>query len=141
MVENITPRKHGLTLHETPVGFNHIGDLMMRGDVLMGGEESGGMSIKGHIPEGDGVLMGLLLLEVMAYHGGPLHEIIAELKEEYGPARYARDDVRLTQRIDKKEMVRQLEENAPQTSEQRNRENASTRWMVLNITWRMIAGC
>ncbi len=52
--------KYGLPLHETPVGFNYIGDLMMQGDVLIGGEESGGISIKGHIPEGDGVLMGLL---------------------------------------------------------------------------------
>ncbi|MGB1288838.1 MAG: phosphoglucomutase/phosphomannomutase family protein [Aggregatilineales bacterium] len=114
MVENIA-KKHGLKLHETPVGFNHIGDLMMKGDVLMGGEESGGMSIKGHIPEGDGVLMGLLLLEVMAYHGGTLSDIIAELQDEYGPARYARDDVRLKRRIDKKEMVKMLEDNAPQT--------------------------
>ena len=114
MVEKIA-KKHGMTLHETPVGFNHIGDLMMNGDVLMGGEESGGMSIKGHIPEGDGILMGLLLLEVMAYYGGTLHEIIEGLQQEYGPACYARNDVRLTQQIDKKLMVQKLADSAPQT--------------------------
>jgi phosphomannomutase len=57
MVDRIAPQ-YGLELIETPVGFNHIADLMIAGDVVMGGEESGGMSIQGHIPEGDGVLMG-----------------------------------------------------------------------------------
>ncbi len=57
---------YGLALHETPVGFNYIGDLMLADDVLIGGEESGGISIKGHIPEGDGVLMGLLMAEMVA---------------------------------------------------------------------------
>ncbi len=58
--------KYGLECLETPVGFNHISDLMITRDVLIGGEESGGISIKGHIPEGDGILMGLLLLEIIA---------------------------------------------------------------------------
>ncbi len=48
-------QKYGLTVHETPVGFNHIADHMLQEDVLIGGEESGGISFKGHIPEGDGV--------------------------------------------------------------------------------------
>ncbi len=60
---------YGLRVYETPVGFNHICDLMMKNDVLIGGEESGGISIKGHVPEGDGILMGLLLLEIMADFG------------------------------------------------------------------------
>lgn len=64
MVDRIAAQ-YGLELIETPVGFNHIADLMIAGGVVMGGEESGGMSIQGHIPEGDGVLLGLLLLEVM----------------------------------------------------------------------------
>ena len=65
MIDRIAA-EYGLPVIETPVGFNHIADLMLEQDVVMGGEESGGMSIHGHIPEGDGVLMGLLLLEVMA---------------------------------------------------------------------------
>lgn len=104
---------HGLPLIETPVGFNHIADLMLQGDVLMGGEESGGMSIKGHIPEGDGVLLGLLLLEVMAYHQAPLHEIITDLLANYGPAEYKRTDMKLKRPVEKKAMVQLLIDSAP----------------------------
>ncbi len=104
---------YGLKLHETPVGFNHIADLMMTRDVLIGGEESGGISIQGHIPEGDGILMGLLLLEVMAEAGAPLSEIIRDLQMTFGPAHYARNDVHLTKQLPKKDVVKQLSENAP----------------------------
>ena len=89
MIDALT-QKYGLTLHETPVGFNHIADLMMKNDILIGGEESGGISIRGHIPEGDGILMGLLLLEIMAHYHAPLHEIVADLQANFGPACYAR---------------------------------------------------
>lgn len=112
MIDRMT-EKYGLKLHETPVGFNHIADLMMSNDVLMGGEESGGISIKGHIPEGDGILMGLLLLEVMGRARVPLHEIIADLQAQFGPALYGRRDFTLTKQLDKKAVVRTLEENAP----------------------------
>ena len=104
---------HGLPLIETPVGFNHIADLMLHEDVLMGGEESGGMSIKGHIPEGDGVLLGLLILEVMAYHQAPLHEIIADVLAKYGPTEYKRTDIKLKRPVEKKVMVKLLIDSAP----------------------------
>ena len=112
MVDRIAAA-HELPLVETPVGFNHIADLMQQGDVLMGGEESGGMGIAGHIPEGDGVLMGLLLLEVMAAEGKPLHELIAELLAAYGPAEYQRTDMRLQRPVEKKAMVELLLSRAP----------------------------
>ncbi|MBL8163030.1 MAG: phosphoglucomutase/phosphomannomutase family protein, partial [Anaerolineae bacterium] len=105
--------KYNLKLHETPVGFNHIADLMMRNDILMGGEESGGISIRGHIPEGDGILMGLLLLEVMAQKGAPLHEIVADLQANFGPALYDRIDVQLAYPLPKKQMVERLVNAAP----------------------------
>lgn len=105
---------HGLTLHETPVGFNHIADLMTLRDVLMGGEESGGISLRGHIPEGDGVLMGLMLLEVMAAYGAPLHEIVADLQATYGPAQYGRIDSRLSRALPKAQMTTLLADGAPQ---------------------------
>ena len=57
--------KYNLKLYETPIGFKHICDLMLTEDILIGGEESGGIGVKNHIPERDGVLMGLLLLEAM----------------------------------------------------------------------------
>ncbi len=106
---------HGLKLHETPVGFNHIADLMTQRDVLMGGEESGGISIKGHIPEGDGVLMGLMLLEVMAASDAPLHEVVADLQKTYGPAHYGRIDTRLSRTLPKKQMTALLADSAPLT--------------------------
>lgn len=105
--------KYNLTLRETPVGFNHIADLMLTEDVLIGGEESGGLSIKHHIPEGDGVLMGLLLLEIVAEAGAPLHELVAELQATVGPACYTRRDLRLRHPVGKQEMVQRLTDGAP----------------------------
>jgi phosphomannomutase len=113
MIDNMV-KKYGLKLHETPVGFNHIADLMMQGDVLIGGEESGGITVRGHIPQGDGVLMGLLLLEVMSYARAPLHEIIVDLQNHFGPAHYARNDVHLERQVAKKEVVRRLQDATPQ---------------------------
>lgn len=114
MVDRLA-EKYGLPLKETPVGFNHIADYMLQGDVLMGGEESGGLSIKGHIPEGDGVLMGLLLLEVMADAGVPLHELVADIQHVAGPACYSRTDLRLRHPVSKQEMVSRLSDGAPKS--------------------------
>jgi alpha-D-glucose phosphate-specific phosphoglucomutase len=112
MVDRLAER-YNLPLHETPVGFNHIAEYMINGGVLMGGEESGGMSIQGHIPEGDGVLMGLLLLEVIAAAGVPLSELVDDLLQDVGPSHYARTDLRLARPVAKSEMVRRLTESAP----------------------------
>ena len=106
-------KKYGLALHETPVGFNHIADYMMREDVLIGGEESGGISFKGHIPEGDGILMGLLLVEIVSEAGVTLHELVKNLLDEVGPAFYERSDLRLKHPVAKDKMVTRLELEAP----------------------------
>jgi alpha-D-glucose phosphate-specific phosphoglucomutase len=105
--------KYGLPLKETPVGFNYIADYMIQDDVLIGGEESGGIGIKGHIPEGDGLLMGLLLLQIVADAGAPLQELVADIQRVVGPARYARTDLRLRHPVSKQEMVKRLEDGAP----------------------------
>ena len=89
---NRLAERYDLPLFETPVGFNHIGDLMLKEDVLIGGEESGGITIKGHIPEGDGLLMGMLLLEIMAAARKPLHVITEELMDDVGHFYYHRRD-------------------------------------------------
>jgi len=112
MIDRLAAR-YGLPLKETPVGFNHIADYMLQNDVLIGGEESGGIGIKGHIPEGDGVLMGLLLLEIIADAGVPLQELIADIQQEVGPTCYLRTDLRLRHPVNKGEMVARLSENAP----------------------------
>lgn len=105
--------EYGLKIEETPVGFNHIADHMLAGDVLIGGEESGGISFRGHIPEGDGILMGLLLVEMVAHSGGTLRELVADLLKKVGPAHYARKDLRLSRPIEKKEMNSRLLAGAP----------------------------
>ena len=89
---------YGLTVHETPVGFNHISDLMLSDNVLLGGEESGGISIQGHIPEGDGLLMGLLLAEMVAKRGKTLSQLLTDLMDQphVGHFHYGRDDQTVT---------------------------------------------
>jgi phosphomannomutase len=104
---------YGLPLVETPVGFGQIADQIVNGDVLIGGEESGGITIKGHIPEGDGILMGLLLLEIVSAAGVPLHELVEDLQSAVGPARYARRDIPLRRPVTKAEMVRRLSSEVP----------------------------
>ena len=106
-------RRYDLPVYETPVGFNHIADHMLKEDVLIGGEESGGISFKGHIPEGDGILMGLLLVELVATSGKPLSTMVNDLLEDVGPAYYERRDLRLKHPVAKKEMTSRLENNAP----------------------------
>ncbi len=108
-------QKYGLPLYETPVGFNHIADYMIKEDVLIGGEESGGISFKGHIPEGDGPIMGLLLLEIVAASGGSLYELVEDLLGEVGPAFYDRRDMRLSQPVSKSDMVQKLLNEVPKS--------------------------
>lgn len=106
-------KKYGLKVHETPVGFDIIAELMINDDILLGGEESGGISLKGHIPEGDGILMALLLMEIVADAQVPLSELIEDLQKEAGPTCYKRNDIRLKNLIPKDEMVQRLVDNAP----------------------------
>jgi phosphomannomutase len=104
--------RYNLPVHETPVGFNYIGDLMLKDDVLIGGEESGGISVKGHIPEGDGVLMGLLLTEIVARYGKSPEALLADIMAEIGQFHYARNDF-MVQPFEKKALVAQLVALAP----------------------------
>jgi alpha-D-glucose phosphate-specific phosphoglucomutase len=106
-------QSYGLTLHETPVGFNHIADYMLKEKVLIGGEESGGISFLGNIPEGDGCLMGLLLCEIIASTGATLHDLVEDLLKDVGPAVYERKDLRLRHPVSKSEMSRKLTDDAP----------------------------
>ena len=112
MIDRLAER-YNLPMHETPVGFNHIADYMLQGDVLIGGEESGGISFHGHIPEGDGILMGLLLLEIVATSGKTLYELVEQLLDDVGPAFYQRTDLRLSHPVSKEAMSRSLVEDAP----------------------------
>jgi phosphomannomutase len=77
--------KHGVKLHETPVGFKYIAQIMLREPVVLGGEESGGLTVKGHIPEKDGILACLLMVEMLAKKKRPLSKLWSELINQYGP--------------------------------------------------------
>jgi phosphomannomutase len=83
---------HGLELVETGVGFKYICAEMLKGNVILGAEESGGIGFPGHIPERDGILAGLMLLEMLATERVSVNKLVARLEKEYGPHRYSRLD-------------------------------------------------
>jgi phosphomannomutase len=87
--------KYRFPLHTTPIGFKYICELILTRKVLIGGEESGGISVQGHLPERDGVLNALFLAEVMADRGKTLGELVEELTEEFGPHFYGRVDLEI----------------------------------------------
>lgn len=87
--------KYGRKLHETSIGFKYIADLMMEGEILIGGEESGGIGYSRFLPERDGVLNSLLLANVMAEEGKPLGKLVADLQREFGPHYYGRRDLHI----------------------------------------------
>ena len=80
-------------VHETPVGFKYIGPIMTQENALIGGEESGGFGFRGHIPERDGILSGLFLLDMMVETGKRPSELVEYLYSRVGPHHYRRDDV------------------------------------------------
>jgi alpha-D-glucose phosphate-specific phosphoglucomutase len=104
--------QYGLPIHETPVGFDHICDLILTDDVLIGGEESGGITIRGHIPEGDGILMGLLLVEVLCDSGLSFDDLIADLMKQVGAFHYGRRDYKV-RAFSKPELVKRLVNAVP----------------------------
>ena len=105
--------KYGLTLHETPIGFKHVCELMLQQQILMGGEESGGLGVTGHIPERDGILMGLLLLETIAVTGKGLRQQLDEIMDEIGHFHYRRIDTHIA--VDRKEALLQRLQQEPPT--------------------------
>ena len=86
---------HNLKLHETPIGFKYIADLMLREKILIGAEESGGIGVQGHIPERDGLLNSLLLLEAVVASGSRPAEMVREMHREFGEFYFGRRDLHL----------------------------------------------
>lgn len=84
---------YGLTLHETPIGFKYVCEYMLAEDVLIGGEESGGIGVKNHLPERDGLLCALLLAEIIALSGESLYGLVEDLMRHVGRHEYGRVDV------------------------------------------------
>jgi alpha-D-glucose phosphate-specific phosphoglucomutase len=91
--------KYGRKLHECGIGFKYICDLMLERDILIGGEESGGIGITRHLPERDGILNSLLLANIMAEEGKPLGQLVRDLQQEYGEHHYGRIDLHLSNQV------------------------------------------
>ena len=87
--------RYGRRVHEVPVGFKYICEVMLEGNILLGGEESGGIGTKLYLPERDATVSALLLAEVMAWHGKSLGELVALLHSEFGEHHYGRVDLEL----------------------------------------------
>jgi len=94
MVDKLAER-FGVPVYELQVGFKYIGPKMTETDALIGGEESGGFGFRGHLPERDGVLAGLMVAQMIVDYGMPLSRILAHLEDLVGPHAYARHDIQL----------------------------------------------
>jgi phosphomannomutase len=105
---SVTPRverlcKHyGLELEVTKIGFKEIASIMVKEDVLLGGEESGGIAVKGHIPERDGIWMGMIIWEFMAKSGKTLDQLIEEVYEIVGEFKFERNDLHINEALKQK---------------------------------------
>src|SRR5213075_2505411 len=83
----------GAGFHETAIGFKYVADLMLARNVLVGGEESGGIGFGHFLPERDGIFSGLAVAECAGHFGKPLSEIVRAMEEEFGALHYDRRDV------------------------------------------------
>jgi phosphomannomutase len=107
-------KKYGRKLHETSIGFKYIADLMMEHDILIGGEESGGIGYSRFLPERDGTLNCLLLANVMAEEGKPLGQLVADLQREFGPHYYGRLDLHIAKDV-KQNAIERARNDSTQT--------------------------
>jgi phosphomannomutase len=98
MIDRIAA-KYGRKLHETSIGFKYVADLMMEREILMGGEESGGIGYSRFLPERDGVLNSLLLANAMAEEGKPLGQLVADLQRDFGTHYYGRSDLHIPEEM------------------------------------------
>lgn len=106
-------KSHGLEVRETPVGFKHVGNLMRTGQYLLGGEESGGLTIQNHVPEKDGILACLLMAELVAYERKPLKKILADLVKKTGTFTNTRLTLQLDKSMHMEGLVEKLKLNPP----------------------------
>ena len=132
----------GERVYEVPVGFKNIAPKMMETNALLGGEESGGFAVRGHIPERDGILIGLLFADMMVKSGKTISQILASLEQRVGPHAYARHDIHLTRETyetDRKRILDTLEKNEPQeiagVAVQRVRSDDGFKFYLADGSW------
>ena len=132
----------GERVYEVPVGFKNIAPKMMETNALLGGEESGGFAVRGHIPERDGILIGLLFADMMVKSGKRISQILAALEQRVGPHAYARHDIHLPREAydrDRKRILETLEKNEPQeiagVAVQRVRSDDGFKFYLADGSW------
>lgn len=106
-------KTHGLEVRETAVGFKHVGNLLRTGQYLLGGEESGGLSIMNHVPEKDGILACLLMAEMVAYERKPIKKIIADLAKKVGTFTNTRLTLQVEKSVHMEHLIERLKLNPP----------------------------
>lgn len=123
-----TPRIEKLAEHyklphqTTKIGFKEIASIMVQEDVLLGGEESGGIAVKGHVPERDGIWMGLIIWEFMAKSGKTLDDLIEEVYSIVGPFKFERNDLHITEELKQKIIANCKSDNYKSFGEYKVRE-------------------
>src|SRR5438128_11082974 len=132
----------GERVYEVPVGFKNIAPKMMETNALLGGEESGGYAVRGHIPERDGILVGLLFADMIVKSGKSVSQILAGLEERVGPHAYSRHDIHLQREAydaDRKRILEALEKNEPQEIDgvpvQRVRSDDGFKFYLADGSW------
>ena len=131
--------RYDVPVHETSVGFKYIAPLMLETDALIGGEESGGFGFRGHIPERDGVLSALFLLDLVARKGMTLSAIIEEIYDLVGPHHYDRLDV-VFDGANRAALESRLHDMSPKELAGEARCWASTPWTAYATAWKAASG-
>jgi phosphomannomutase len=132
---------YGLDHQTVKIGFKHIAGIMIEEDVLLGGEESGGIATKGHIPERDGIWMGMIIWEFMAKSGKSLESLIDEVYEIVGAFKFERSDLHINEEL-KQEIIANCENNIYTSFGKYNVEKVETidgfKFFLPNDSWVMI---
>lgn len=135
MIDKIAANK-GKALYETPIGFKHLAKLFLTQEISIGGEESGGIGIKAHIPERDGVLNALFLLEYMAETGKTLKTLCEELYKDIGPHHYGRIDMPLQSETGQKILKSLIEYGFPWHSSDLSLKTLDgVKWLWPDSSW------
>ena len=119
-------KAYGVPVFDTPVGFKYLGPVMMREDALTAGEESGGYAFRGNIPERDGILSGLMILDLMVRTGKTVSELLSVLKDTVGPHHYDRLDLHFDA-SEREAIVRRVGSARPRQLAGRRVEDIDTR--------------
>jgi len=126
--------KYGRRIYEVPIGFKYICEIMLERDILLGGEESGGIGTKLYLPERDATVTALLLVELMAWHGKGLGDLVGELQKEFGEHHYGRVDLEL--KPGQKERAIEYFSRMQPAHASSSSKKSITRWLDWEITRR-----